>query len=125
MPTSSTVDRATSLVAAIPCSRGEALCAIPDETLKDRVVSEISQTGLIRPSDVLDWRHHLLTDAYPLYSLNYKELVTTISQALGEFTNLRTVGRNGTFFYSHLHDQLRMGRDFVVTLSKTQDERGG
>lgn len=109
----------TSLVAEIPCSQGEALYALSEETLKDRVVSEICGTGLISPSAVLDWKHHLLPDAYPLYSLNYKQLVATIMQGLGEFTNLRTVGRNGTFFYSHLHDQLRMGRDFVITLSKT------
>ncbi len=106
----------TSLVVEIPCSAHDVLYTLPDETLKDRVIAEIAETGLIQPSEVLDWAHHFLSHAYPLYSLDYQQPVTKILKALGAVTNLRTVGRNGTFFYSHLHDQLRMGKTFVGML---------
>ncbi len=107
----------TSLVVEVPCSEGEELLSLPETALKERVVSEICRTGLIRPSDVLGWTHHLLPDAYPIYSLDYKLHLETVLEGLRKFRNLITVGRNGRFFYSHLHDQLRTGKETVAALS--------
>lgn len=46
--------------------------------------------------------------------------------SLARIANLDVVGRAGLFFYSHLHDQLRFGKDYVEDLlrsgGRTEDE---
>jgi hypothetical protein len=49
--------------------------------------------------------------------------VAVIREALGRFSNLETLGRAGGFVYSHLHDQLRFGRDFVRALTRAARAR--
>ncbi len=106
----------TSLAVEVPCCEGEELYVLPNEELKERVVSEVSVTGLIRPSEVLDWAHHFLENAYPIYSLHYRQHQKVVLDGLACLTNLTTLGRNGKFFYSHFHDQLNMGKEFVSGL---------
>jgi protoporphyrinogen oxidase len=103
----------TSLVAEVPCSDGDSLFLLSEESLKDRVVAEITRTGLIRSTDVADWRHHFLPYAYPTYSLNYRQALSEVLEGLQAISNLTTLGRNGRFFYSHMHDQLFMAKEFV------------
>jgi len=43
--------------------------------------------------------------------------------ALSAILNLDLIGRGGQFFYSHLHDQLRFGKDYVAGLPDTEDQR--
>jgi protoporphyrinogen oxidase len=71
---------------------------------------------------VLDWQHDYLHNAYPVYSLNYVERVELILKALKRFKNLELAGRNGLFFYSHLHDQMRFGKDLIEKLLEKQLE---
>jgi protoporphyrinogen oxidase len=105
----------TSLVAEVPCFPGDPLHQLADEAMARRVIDDLVSTGLIDRSRVLDWRHHLLPNAYPVYSLDYAQQVKTILDALSQLENLDTVGRGGRFFYTHLHDQMRFGRDYVMT----------
>jgi hypothetical protein len=71
-------------------------------------------------------RHHLLANAYPVYTRNYARKVRVVRDALARIANLDVVGRAGLFFYRHLHDQLRLGKDYVEDLSRsggrTEDE---
>jgi protoporphyrinogen oxidase len=104
----------TSLVVEVPCFTGDAICAQSDEDLAARVLRELDAIGLIDSRNVIEWRHHFLANAYPVYSLNYAERVKRILDAMSEITNLEMLGRGGHFFYSHLHDQLRFGKDFIA-----------
>jgi hypothetical protein len=51
-----------------------------------------------------------------VYTQNYAVRVTIIRDALTQFCNLDTIGRAGLFYYSHLHDQLRFGKDYIEVL---------
>jgi protoporphyrinogen oxidase len=110
----------TSLVAEIPCFSGSDLSAIPDQVLAARVIDELNLIGLIGRQHVLEWRHHLLPFAYPVYSIDYAREVATITDGLASLANLDTIGRAGNFFYSHLHDQLRLSKEYVDVLAHSK-----
>jgi protoporphyrinogen oxidase len=108
----------TSLVAEVPCSSGDAISGLDDAALAERVVTELTSVGLIARRDVLAWRHHHLPNAYPVCSLDYADAVQTIRDAVGGIDNLDLLGRNGRFWYSHLHDQLRLAKDYVRSVAR-------
>jgi protoporphyrinogen oxidase len=112
----------TSLVVEVPCFTDDAIYATPTEDLAARVIAELSSIGIIEASKVLEWRHHFLPNAYPVYSLDYAARRDVIIEGLASITNLDLVGRGGQFFYSHLHDQLRFGKDYVANLIGFDDK---
>ena len=113
----------TSLVVEVPCFSDDPIYATPTEDLAARVIRELDTIGIIKAAKVLEWRHHFLPNAYPVYSLGYASRVAQITDALSAITNLDLIGRGGQFFYSHLHDQLRFGKDYVATLMETDEHR--
>lgn len=108
----------TGLVAEVPCWSADPIARETDEALAQRVIDELAETRLLAPSSVLEWRHHLLANAYPVYTLDYRERIDTILREIDAIPNLDLLGRNGRFWYSHLHDQLRAGKDYVGSLSR-------
>ena len=113
----------TSLVVEVPCFTDDPIYATTTEDLATRVVAELDSIGIITAAKVLEWRHHFLPNAYPVYSLNYASRVAQITDALSAISNLDLIGRGGQFFYSHLHDQLRFGKDYVASLMEADEHR--
>lgn len=113
----------TSLVVEVPCFDGEPIQLETTDKLAARVIDELAELGLIERSEVIEWRHHQLRNAYPVYSLHYTKAVTVIREAMARIENLELLGRGGLFFYSHLHDQMRFGKDYVNSLAT--DEKQG
>ena len=114
----------TGLVAEVPCWNTDAIAQLADAELARRVVDELAEAGLLTPSTVLEWRHHLLANAYPVYTLDYRQRVETIVREIGAIANLDLLGRNGRYWYSHLHDQLRAAKDYVGSLPPVADSPG-
>jgi protoporphyrinogen oxidase len=106
----------TSVVAEVPCFPGEEIERLADQELVRRVIGELSSLRLVDPADVVEWRHHRAPNAYPVYAINYAKDVRVIQDSLESIENLETLGRAGQFVYSHLHDQLRFGKDCVRRL---------
>jgi protoporphyrinogen oxidase len=106
----------TSLMAEVPCFPGEDVFRLSDAALAERVTRELAGTGLIAPREVIEWRHHLLPNAYPVYALGWSRTVAEVVAGVQSIRNLDLLGRGGLFFYSHLHDQLRLGKAFVQDL---------
>jgi protoporphyrinogen oxidase len=106
----------TSVVVEVPCFHDDNIHRLTADDLAQRVIRELTQVSLITHDDVIEWKHHYLANAYPVYTRNYAERVTIIRDALGAIANLDTIGRAGLFHYSHLHDQLRFGKDYVARL---------
>jgi protoporphyrinogen oxidase len=109
-------DAETALVAEVPCSTGDALAALGDKALVERVIAELAAIQLLSPRDVLSSETRTLPNAYPVYESGYAAHVQHILNALGGFENLDLVGRGGLFWYSHLHDQLRLAKNYVGSL---------
>ena len=103
----------TGILAEIPCFRGDELDSLSNRDLYRRVITELRGLKLVKPGWVLDWQHHYLPNAYPVYSLDYAQRVRLILDEISRFENLDIAGRNGLFFYSHVHDQMRFAKDYV------------
>ena len=114
----------TSLVVEIPCSTGDPLAALTDEALAARAIDELVGVGLIKRESVVEWRHHFLPNAYPVYSLGYREQLEEVKRGIAVVQNLDLLGRNGRFWYSHLHDQLRAAKDYVRSLASSAATSG-
>ena len=113
----------TALVAEVPCATGDALHALRDDDLAARVIDELAGVGLITPASVIAWEHRRLANAYPVYGLDYREHVDVILRAVAGIENLDVLGRNGLFWYSHLHDQLRSGKNYARSLAAEARDR--
>lgn len=112
----------TALVVEVPCFADDAIYRTSTEDLATRVISEIDSIGIVSAAKVIEWRHHFLPNAYPVYSLGYAAHVAEIVSGLSSIANLDLLGRGGQFFYSHLHDQLRFGKDYIASLSDVAEE---
>jgi protoporphyrinogen oxidase len=110
-------DGETSVIVEAPCFRGDAVDRLPAGDFTERIVGELTALRLLNSRDVMDTRHHFIANAYPVYTNGYARDVRVILESLEGIVNLETVGRAGRFVYSHLHDQLRFGKDYVRTLT--------
>ena len=109
----------TSLVVEAPCFRGDAVDRLAPRAFVERVVGELAALRLLDPRDVLESREHFIPNAYPVYTNDYARDVRIVHEGLAPVSNLETIGRAGRFVYSHLHDQLRFGKDYVARLIET------
>jgi len=103
----------TSVVVEVPCFLGDPIQRMPNEDLAERVITELVALTLVNRAEVVEWKHHFLANAYPVCSRDYSSEIRIITEALAQISNLSTIGRAGLFFYSHLHDQLRLAKDYV------------
>ena len=68
------------------------------------------------------WARKLKADLIEPYSAGIKRhglnphAVKVMAEAISKISNLDTIGRAGSFYYSHLHDQLRLAKDYVAAL---------
>ena len=109
----------TSVVVEAPCFSGDAIERLAPEELVALASSASSAAlRLLDPRDVVESRHHFIPNAYPVYTSGYAGTSPRSSTALARIENLETLGRAGRFVYSHLHDQLRFGKDYVRSLAE-------
>jgi protoporphyrinogen oxidase len=96
----------TSLVAEIPYSAGDSYENMEDGRLIEMVRSHLVRIGLIAEQEVMAAGVRRLADAYPVLAKGVENKRREIFSYLDGFANLRTVGRNGTFRYLHIHHLL-------------------
>jgi protoporphyrinogen oxidase len=117
----------TSLVAEIPAESG-APCAEPlsgsvsppppgDESWLRCTLDALESIGWVRKGEVLGTAVHRMRRAYPVVEVGVETSVEEVLAWISRLGNLRTAGRVGSFAYTHLHDQLRAGRDLVAELT--------
>lgn len=109
-------EKETSLIVEAPCFPGDAVERLSDEAFAGKVVGELTDLGLLEPGEVLETHPHFIPNAYPVCANGYARDAGVIREALASISNLETIGRAGRFVYSHLHDQLRFGKDCVRRL---------
>jgi protoporphyrinogen oxidase len=80
------------------------------------VSEKLVQIGWIREGDILDGRVELLDYAYPILDVDHGKNLERIIEYLGSFRNLKLIGRNSLFQYTHFHDMMRSGREAVEGL---------
>ena len=83
------------------CHVGDGLWESDDASLIEQGKRELAALGLVDASNVVDGTVIRQPKAYPVYDENYREAVDAISEWVGEFDNLYTVGRNGMHRYNN------------------------
>jgi protoporphyrinogen oxidase len=110
----------TSLVVEAPCFSGDPVERLSEREFRDKILGELSALRLLDPRDVLETLGHFIPNAYPVCVNGYARDAGLIRDALISIANLETLGRAGRFVYSHLHDQLRFGKDCVGRLVESR-----
>ncbi|MCP5536611.1 MAG: FAD-dependent oxidoreductase [Akkermansiaceae bacterium] len=103
----------TTLIVETTCEVGDAKWngdALP------QILTDLEAEGLCCADEVIE--HHLLKaeQAYPIFAKGFEPHLNTVLNYLGQFTNLRTTGRQGAFTYPNMHAAMRMGSDAAKTL---------
>ncbi len=111
----------TSLVAEIPCQTNDFLWNQPESALKQKVCSQLLQTGWFRPEHILDTHLVKIFHAYPVLELGFEEKVRTLLDYLQRFKNLRMTGRNGKFTYTSIHHMMTFGKELIDELQAQQN----
>jgi protoporphyrinogen oxidase len=91
----------TSLGLEYFCDEGDALWKSPDSELIDLGAHELSQIGLVDPSQVIDGCVFRVPKAYPVYDSRYTRFLSIMKEYLYQFENLQTIGRNGLHRYNN------------------------
>jgi protoporphyrinogen oxidase len=100
----------TSLVLEVFCEADDAMWRRSDADLCDLVVHDLTHIlHLVEPGDVLGGFAVRSRDAYPRYTLGYREAVDAIKAQLSTFRNLSPVGRGGTFRYNNSDHAIETG----------------
>ena len=107
----------TGLSIEVPCFSREQLSQVPARDLFNEVKRDLKKSALLDPAMILDWEHRFLPNAYPVYDLDFQENSSRVLAHLESFHNLSLTGRQGRFYYSHLHHQMRMAHDLVERLA--------
>ncbi len=103
-------DGVTSLVLECFCSRGDDIWSMSDEDVAARCIDDlVTKLEFIDRDDVVDTNVARVTQAYPVYDLQYKQRIDVIQDFLQSFNGLYTVGRGGTFRYNNADHSIEMG----------------
>jgi protoporphyrinogen oxidase len=103
----------TSLCVEIPCGPKDELWALPEKELIEIVHTGLERLGLFQDGEVIDNYVHRMSHAYPILEVKLEEKIDQLHSYLTRFSNLKVLGRNGKFLYTHLHDMLRFGMDVI------------
>lgn len=73
-----------------------------DDELLEQARYEIDKIGLVKKELIIDGMVLRIPDAYPIYEGDYKEHLNIVYNYLGEFKNLKLMGRNGMHQYNNM-----------------------
>jgi protoporphyrinogen oxidase len=100
----------TSLVLELFCEHEDATWSLPDDALVELTVRDLEHPlGFLQAREVSSGFVVRSRDAYPRYSLDYRQATETIKGYLRGFDNLALVGRGGTFRYNNADHAIESG----------------
>ena len=84
------------------CFEGDHLWLMTDEQLIELAARELNMLGIATVADVIDGKVMRVQKAYPVYDSVYAATLSIIKGFVAQFTNLQTIGRNGTHRYNNM-----------------------
>ena len=95
----------TSLVVEIPCFNKDDIWKNNSKAVEQNTITKIIEIGLIKERDIIGTKTYKIANAYPVLENKFEDKIKEINSYLSKFTNLKNIGRNALFEYSHIHDQ--------------------
>lgn len=99
------------LAVEIPCSQGDRIWNMSDNRLKDHVLNNLEEVGIISSKDVIDCRIRKLAYSHPIYYIGYKRSVGDLREDISRYENLSTYGRLGGYQYATMDMAIKAGFD--------------
>lgn len=91
------------------CFEGDSIWKMKDEAIISFAKKELDEVGLINQNDVEDGFVVKLKNAYPMYIVDYEEIVNKVKSHLVKFKNLQTIGRGGMYRYNNMGHSVESG----------------
>jgi protoporphyrinogen oxidase len=110
----------TSVVAEIPCFCDDDIWRASDDELVSSVLARLAATGLVDAREVSGGVVRRQHNAYPVLETGISDAIATIVRHLDLLSNLRLVGRCGTFTYGWIHNMIREGRRAVASIGRAE-----
>lgn len=113
----------TMICAEITCQYNDEKWNMPEEEIKGKVLNDIGQLNIkdINDGVVSDYFSHKVKEAYPIYTLGYKDNIGVATRLLSSFQNLDCSGRNALFKYGNMDDSIEMGLNAAEKYLKNQE----
>ena len=108
----------TSLAIEIPCFSTDQIWNDNDDGIISIVKDKLLAINLIESDLIIESLVYRINDAYPVLEYNFEDKINHLSNYLSSFRNLKILGRNGLFEYSHIHDQFISARKIINELKK-------
>jgi protoporphyrinogen oxidase len=113
----------SGLCVEVTCHEGDSFWREPAVHLP-LTEEHLRRVGAVRPSDRLRAVHvERIPNTYPVYGLGYRRELDRVRARLGSFSNLRLLGRCGTFWYNNMDHSIRAAIDLSAELAA--ESRGG
>ena len=108
----------TSLAIEIPCFSTDKIWNDNDDRIISIVKDKLLAINLIERDFIIESLVYRINDAYPVLEYNFEDKINQLSNYLSCFRNLKILGRNGLFEYSHIHDQFISARKIINEIKK-------
>jgi len=106
----------TSLIVEIPCYKESDFWMMDDDYLSDLIITDLCDISIISKESVESFKIFKIPNAYPILEKDFDLKTTKLFNYLKSFKNLKLIGRNGLFQYSHIHDQIISASNVVKSL---------
>ncbi|HET9833615.1 MAG TPA: FAD-dependent oxidoreductase [Vicinamibacterales bacterium] len=117
-------DRAV-LTIEIPCTQGDHLWEMSEESLAQRCIGQLQLVGILRaPSSGCDkFFSRRLKTVYPVYDVRWRERFDRIDRRLGSIENLYPIGRSGLFLHCNIDHCMAMALKLARHLTEGKSDR--
>lgn len=88
------------------CWEGDEVWNRSDDEMKEIAISELCGIGFVSKDDIDNCRVVRVSDAYPVYDVNFKHNVKRLLEYFDEFKNFQTIGRAGRFQYNNMDQSM-------------------
>lgn len=93
-----------------------------DEELLEQAKLEIDKIGLVKKDLIIDGMVLRISDAYPIYEGDYKKHLNMVYNYLGQFKNLKLMGRNGMHQYNNMDTAMLSAMKAVDEIISYEDK---
>lgn len=99
----------TSLLIEFFCWEGDALWNLNLDELLELTKPFLQELDLVKKGEIIDSLIHKERYAYPVYDLDYHRCLKIITDYLDTFSNLKFIGRSGSFQYIGQYNAMEAG----------------
>lgn len=98
----------TVLCAELPCDQGDDVWRQSDEQLAELVKQDLAAAGLPVEVPVVGFASRRLPQAYPIYTLGFRQDFDRLDEWVEQHTAITSLGRQGLFAHDNTHHTLAM-----------------